>query len=90
MPRKRFRAPERQQQYESVVSAYRERRRILFTPDGLRCRGNSFAAAFWAGYDGFDKGLWDFSQRAARGSVGYIFYVAGRDMHKTTETGDPK
>lgn len=69
-----------------VLDAYHRRARSLFeydtagNPAGRAC--NSWAAVFWAGYDGMTRGV-----RVPRRSdrLSYAWYAAGRAAARATE-----
>lgn len=84
MTRKRFKDDLRQDQYERVIKMYHEKNKMLWA-EGRPNRGNSWGAAFWAGYDGYNTGLWSYQSAADRQSGGYIFYKAGQDVQKDTK-----
>lgn len=65
-------------QFDSVVSAYTEKRAILFHKDGTRNTLNTPAAHFWAGYDGIVRGLYRPDTAEYRLTITYIFYRAGQ------------
>ena len=39
-------------QHESMISAYRNRSKTLFAPNGEQYRGSTVACHFWAGFNG--------------------------------------
>jgi hypothetical protein len=73
-----FRAPDKREMYDRVVRSYRTRSGLAFTPDGSRHTGSSFAANFWAGFDGVENSLYQPSDRGYRESYAYVLYAAGR------------
>jgi hypothetical protein len=71
-------------QFNLLVASFRDKKPgLLFTKDGNRHRSNSFAAHFWAGYDGIDGGLFQPRSRVYRSGAGYIFYLAGKHCRET-------
>ena len=72
-----FKRKDSRAQFDSVVSAYIERRPILFHKDGSRNTLNTPAAHFWAGFDGVCKGLYRPDTAEYRRTITYIFYRAG-------------
>lgn len=63
-------------EYEALVNAYEAGGRVLFYPDGSRCRGNAWATNFWMGFDGQGGDKWD---RASRATLAYAHWRAGQD-----------
>lgn len=74
---------------EKIVSAFQRRSKLLFAYNtagdlvldkkGRPVRAqNSWAAAFWAGYDGLMNG----PRVPARNSSSWALYAAGRDIRK--------
>lgn len=64
-------------QFEVMVVAFDAGHRDLGTPEA-RCTGNSFASAFWKGYDGVTTGLGNYRDRASRQTLAYACYRAGQ------------
>lgn len=75
----------RRRTYDAVVECYVTRHRDIVYPDGSRCRGNSWATAFWRGYDGHTKPVWD---RASKQTPGYACYRAGLAVRRAVDTGE--
>lgn len=75
-----FRQKERRATYENILQMYATRHKTFFTKDGTRHHGNSFAAAFWAGYDGAKIGIGNYADPRDKLSAGYVFYRAGQDI----------
>ena len=78
-----FRNPLSRKQFDQCLEMYETKHRNFFLPDGSPHRNNSFAAAFWAGYNGLKTGLWDYSSNKAQ--IDYIFYRAGQEVKKGEE-----
>jgi hypothetical protein len=81
-----FKLPIRRAQFEEVVSLYKRRHKSIFAydtsgalvvRDGIPERAlNSWASAFWAGYDGLTKGV----RVPTKDVVPYVWYRAGQAM----------
>lgn len=62
-----------------ILAAYDNRHRALFVPGSVGTgpgarSGNSWAAAFWAGYDGMTRGV----RVPTRSMISYDYYLAGK------------
>ena len=68
-----FRTPTNRRTFDLWVKAYLERKKNLFHA-GRRHQGSSFAAAFWAGYDGLSVG----SRVPSRDMLAWPIYRAGQ------------
>lgn len=75
-----FRNPLSRKQFDQCLKMFETKHRNFFLRDGTPHCNNSFAAAFWAGYNGFNTGLWDFTHHKAQ--IDYIFYRAGQEVKK--------
>ena len=73
-----FRNPIYRKQYEDAVAAYQSKNKFLFHGNRPH-RGNSWAANFWAGFNGVDGGLFRPNDPAYRRSPSYVMYRAGAD-----------
>jgi hypothetical protein len=71
-----FRDPYMRSTYDAMVTAYREKRPLLFHKDGTPHRGNGWAGEFWNGYNGVVPN-WD---RASKKMASYPVWCAGRDI----------
>jgi hypothetical protein len=63
--------------FEDLVSAYTERRKVLFLRDGTPNKGNSPANVFWMGFKGQNVGD-GFADRASREMLAYAHWRAGK------------
>ena len=77
-----FKNPQKREQYNRLMVAYASKDKLLFNADGTRHCRNSFAANFWAGFDGIDGGLFQPNTREYRNMASYVFYRAGADCRK--------
>jgi hypothetical protein len=73
----RFHDKTMRKHYDIAVQMFATKHRDLIRPDGSRCDGNSFASAFWKGYDHIDSRYTDV---ASRQMLAYAFYCAGYDI----------
>ena len=80
-----FKDAKKRAQYQILMVAYASRNKFLFQTDGGRKVSNSFAANFWAGFDGIDGGLFRPNDPAYRKTASYVFYRAGVDCRKNIE-----
>jgi hypothetical protein len=64
--------------YLLTLQVFQTRHRDLFQPNGQRRYGSSFAGLFWRGYDGI-KGPNQYVTRADKDTLGYVYWIAGRD-----------
>lgn len=71
-----FRDPTMRAHFYEMVRGFAEQHRDIGTPS-QRCRGNSFAGAFWLGYDGVTEGRGNFRDAASRKTIAYACYRAG-------------
>lgn len=78
----RFRDPTMRKHYAAMVLAFATGHRDVGTPTA-RCTGNSFASAFWRGFDGVTTGLGAFADRSSRATLAYACYRAGADCAVT-------
>lgn len=74
----RFRDKTLAKHYDAMVRMFNTQHRDLGTPE-RRCNGNSFAQAFWIGFDGVTVGRGNYSDRASRETLAYPCYRAGQD-----------
>lgn len=79
-----FRDPTMRATYDAMVSGFRTRHKDLIYPSGARCRGNGAATAFWCGYDGVKRPVWD---ARSRQTPGYACFRAGQDVRRFVEAG---
>lgn len=77
-----FRNPLKRKQFDSLLVAFENKNKILFTRDGLPNHGNSFAAHFWAGHDGINGGRFRPNDPQYRAVPSYVFYRAGQECAK--------
>lgn len=70
--------------FGTMVSAYAEKRRVLFVRQGIRNRGSSFATWFWQGYDG-QKISGGFVDRASRETLMYAMWRAGEACRRADQ-----
>lgn len=71
-----FKDPTLRKHFDGMVQGFQTAHRDVGTPEN-RCRGNSFAGAFWIGYDGVTVGRGNYSDRASRQTLAYACYRAG-------------
>ena len=76
-----FRNPIYRKQYEDAIAAYQSKNKFLFHGDQPH-RSNSWAANFWAGFNGIDGGLFRPNDPVYRRSPSYVMYRAGKDCAK--------
>jgi hypothetical protein len=73
-----FRRDDLRKQFDDVVRCYESQSKALFatTTSGRKVgrAGNSWAACFWAGYDGMTTG----ARVPTRNEISYPWYVAGK------------
>ena len=74
-----FRTADKAKQFDSLVLAYQQQASFLFQADGNCRRNNSFAAHFWAGFEGINGGLFRASDPAYRRTLAYVLYRAGQE-----------
>lgn len=80
-----FRRQMQRDGFAEMVHNWRTHSSLLFNPDGTRCMGNGFASSFWKGYDGAVcgfGGLNNYSDRASREIIAYIYFRAGQECRK--------
>lgn len=77
-PKGGFKDPTLAGHYAGMVRGFETGNRDVGTP-AARCSGNSFASAFWKGFDGITAGLGNFRDRASRKTLAYACYRAGQD-----------
>jgi hypothetical protein len=80
-----FKDAKKRAQYQSLMVGYASRNKMLFNADGTQNRNNSFAAHFWAGYNGIEGVLFNPYNSQYRNTGGYVFYRAGADCRKNIE-----
>lgn len=78
MGRNPFRRPVMAKTYDAMLRLFAERHRDFFVPGGSRRYGSSIAGTFWRGYDGL-KGKNQYVSRADKDTLGYVYWIAGRD-----------
>jgi hypothetical protein len=76
-----FRSALYRRQYEKAVASYKNKDKFLFHGDQPH-RGNSFAADFWAGFNGIEGALFRPTDATYRRSPSYVLYRAGKDCAK--------
>jgi hypothetical protein len=81
-----FRHPLKRKQFDMLIAAFEQKDKMLFTRESLPHRNNSFAASFWAGYNGLTGGLFHPDDPKYREMAAYVFYRAGQECHNKTET----
>lgn len=79
-----FREKMMRSQWEAAVLGYSTQHRNFFHASGARCQGNSFANAFWAGFDGMTTGRGNYD-RASRRTIAYAYYRAGQDVRRAVD-----
>lgn len=77
-----FKSPQKREQYNRLMAAYVRKDKLLFNADGTQNRNNSFAANFWAGYNGVEGVLFNPYSSQYRSTASYVFYRAGADCRK--------
>ena len=71
-------------QYDKAVAAYQNKDKFLFHGDQPH-RSNSWAATFWAGFNGIEGGLFRPTDSTYRRSPSYVLYRAGKDCAATSK-----
>lgn len=63
---------------QKLIDAHAAKAKVLFDPNGKTRAGNSWAASFWAGYDGLTFG----PRVPPRNHADYDWYAAGREVRR--------
>lgn len=80
-----FRAKEKVDQFWKLIELYKSKTGHLYTKDGQPSIGNSFSTAFWGGYNGETVGMFNYREKAAKESIGYVWYRAGQIIRESEQ-----
>lgn len=78
-----FKDPAKVNQFMKLVDLYNTKSGHLFTKDGEPSKGNSFSTSFWGGYNGYTVGIFNYSDRESRQTIGYVWYRTGQIIRKS-------